>query len=615
MKDKQIEITDNLEVNQNEKESKTLKNGNKNANKEFIKAKSQKNLNSNLNNNACNSNQTENAHKEKDLRLAAQEFSETNSPSILNKQKNTKKQVINKANKSPGRANFNSKIIKNKQGINEEQILSIVPEIQTDKVNDKKLNDVNHSSNRLNDKKMEKCDLNVAYNQKFELLCDDLIKTRLTNQKLLVDLQKVGDSTSNNKCMTKQTSENTNFDTKNNLNTLEATDHLSINVNGLKSKDHFSENGKTKNIDDNTNELISYKPCKNENFDEKRSHNSSFNISEDILENESINLTSINSKDSDNVYEANMNKSERIGLNMTARSKIKDENHINFEIEVKEPEKIDPADKKQLLENLLGRLEKTQNKYNINIIQKLHTEILRTTDSYRGDETWESLCLDHKIINSLCNNNFTHPSPVQANTIPLTLEGKDLVVRSKNGTGKTLSFVIPILQHLQQIEADYKNNRVPKSDLYNFALVLEPTRELAFQTGSVFRTVSNSLTHRIISTFGGTNYSDDIAKIERGVAIIVSTPGRILDFIAKNIIKMDKFRLIVIDEADKVLSKDFRVDIEKMVTFFNKNRKMLKRSHKNTKKSKNTLKKQIFTQNKMNNEEMRYKNEKIKTFF
>ena len=158
---------------------------------------------------------------------------------------------------------------------------------------------------------------------------------------------------------------------------------------------------------------------------------------------------------------------------------------------------------------------------------------------------------------------FESPSPVQEESIPMALAGRDILARAKNGTGKTASFVIPVLQQLKP-----KSNKIQ-------ALILVPTRELALQTSQVVRTLGKHLGTQCMVTTGGTSLRDDILRLNDPVHVLVGTPGRVLDLAARNVADLSECPLFVMDEADKMLSREFKGIIEQILAFFPRNRQSL----------------------------------------
>lgn len=158
---------------------------------------------------------------------------------------------------------------------------------------------------------------------------------------------------------------------------------------------------------------------------------------------------------------------------------------------------------------------------------------------------------------------FEKPSPIQEETIPVALTGRDILARAKNGTGKTGAFVIPTLERI--------NPKNPKTQ----ALLLVPTRELALQTSQVCRTLGKHLGINVMVTTGGTGLKDDILRLGDAVHIIVGTPGRVLDLASKGVADLSECPIFVMDEADKLLSPEFTVVIEQILNFHPKDRQVM----------------------------------------
>lgn len=158
---------------------------------------------------------------------------------------------------------------------------------------------------------------------------------------------------------------------------------------------------------------------------------------------------------------------------------------------------------------------------------------------------------------------FEKPSPIQEESIPVSLLGRDILARAKNGTGKTAAFVIPVLQRVDTtIDAIQ-------------ALILVPTRELALQTSQVCKKMGRHLNVQVMVTTGGTGLRDDIMRLYNPVHILVATPGRVLDLASKGVAKLTNCPILVMDEADKLLSPEFQPVIEELITFLPANRQIL----------------------------------------
>jgi len=175
----------------------------------------------------------------------------------------------------------------------------------------------------------------------------------------------------------------------------------------------------------------------------------------------------------------------------------------------------------------------------------------------KGNE-FEDYYLQRELLMGIFEKGFERPSPVQEAAIPVALGGRDVLARAKNGTGKTGAFLIPTIQMI-----DVANHKIQ-------ALIVTPTRELALQTAAIARELCKHMKVQVMTTTGGTSLRDDIMRLYDPVHIIVCTPGRILDLVSKGIAKLDGCNIMVLDEADKLLSMDFQevLDglIEKMPT-------------------------------------------------
>ncbi len=158
---------------------------------------------------------------------------------------------------------------------------------------------------------------------------------------------------------------------------------------------------------------------------------------------------------------------------------------------------------------------------------------------------------------------FEKPSPIQEETIPVALTGRDILARAKNGTGKTAAFLIPTLEKI--------GPKSPKTQ----ALVLVPTRELALQTSQVCKTLGKYLGLNVMVTTGGTGLKDDILRLNDPVHIMVGTPGRIADLARKRVLDLGECATCVMDEADKLLSPEFIPTIEELLSFLAKDRQLM----------------------------------------
>lgn len=187
--------------------------------------------------------------------------------------------------------------------------------------------------------------------------------------------------------------------------------------------------------------------------------------------------------------------------------------------------------------------------------------------------SFDSLGLTTEILAALQEQNFTNPTPIQQQAIPVVLSGKDLIASAQTGTGKTASFALPILQKL--IESRSKQNEPIKGKRPVFALILAPTRELAAQIGDNIRDYSRYVPIRSLVAFGGVSINPQMMKLRGGVDILVATPGRLLDLAQKNAVDLSTVKVLVLDEADRMLDMGFIHDIRRVITRLPKKRQNL----------------------------------------
>ena len=171
--------------------------------------------------------------------------------------------------------------------------------------------------------------------------------------------------------------------------------------------------------------------------------------------------------------------------------------------------------------------------------------------------TFESLELAPLILRAVTDEGYTTPTPIQAQSIPPLLEGRDLLGVAQTGTGKTAAFTLPMLHRLAAKPKKAKPNR-PR------ALVLAPTRELAGQIGDSVRAYGAYVGIRTGVVFGGTSIRNQINVMNRGVHVLVATPGRLLDLMNQGQVKLDGIEVFVLDEADRMLDMGFIHDVRKI---------------------------------------------------
>ncbi|MAO56962.1 MAG: DEAD/DEAH box helicase [Rhodospirillaceae bacterium] len=165
--------------------------------------------------------------------------------------------------------------------------------------------------------------------------------------------------------------------------------------------------------------------------------------------------------------------------------------------------------------------------------------------------------LAQPILRALSDEGYTTPTPIQGKTIPPLLDGRDVMGVAQTGTGKTASFALPILQGFATHSRKARPNRP-------FVLILAPTRELATQISDSLKTYGRHLHLRVQTIFGGTSMRPQIGAMARGAHIVVATPGRLLDLMTQNHIRLDGVETFVLDEADRMLDMGFIHDVRKI---------------------------------------------------
>ena len=182
--------------------------------------------------------------------------------------------------------------------------------------------------------------------------------------------------------------------------------------------------------------------------------------------------------------------------------------------------------------------------------------------------TFEQLGLIEPILKALEEESYKTPTPIQAEAIPVILDGYDLLGCAQTGTGKTAAFSIPIIQ---RIEAQYRKGRKPGIK----ALILTPTRELAIQIGESFTAYGRHTHVRHTVIFGGVGQKPQTDALERGVDVLVATPGRLLDLINQGFVRLEILDYFVLDEADRMLDMGFIHDIKRILPLLPKKRQSL----------------------------------------
>lgn len=165
-----------------------------------------------------------------------------------------------------------------------------------------------------------------------------------------------------------------------------------------------------------------------------------------------------------------------------------------------------------------------------------------------------SFNLSPALQKGLAENEYLYATPIQGATIPLILKGKDVLGQAKTGTGKTAAFGIPILHTLHE------------DTRHVHALVIVPTRELALQVRDELENIGKHTHARIVAVFGGSSMNVQASQLKNGATVVVGTPGRMMDFMRQGVLRMDRLKMVVLDEADKMLDMGFKDDIETILS-------------------------------------------------
>jgi ATP-dependent RNA helicase RhlE len=173
--------------------------------------------------------------------------------------------------------------------------------------------------------------------------------------------------------------------------------------------------------------------------------------------------------------------------------------------------------------------------------------------------SFENLNLIEPILRALKTEGYTTPTPIQEQAIPIVLQNRDLLGCAQTGTGKTAAFAIPILQLLYQDRLQHKEQKTIK------ALILTPTRELAIQIDESFAAYGKHTGLKHLVIFGGVSQNPQVDALRRGVDILVATPGRLLDLMNQRYVHLEHIKMLVLDEADRMLDMGFVHDVKKVI--------------------------------------------------
>src|SRR5665213_1333854 len=181
---------------------------------------------------------------------------------------------------------------------------------------------------------------------------------------------------------------------------------------------------------------------------------------------------------------------------------------------------------------------------------------------------FQSLNIIEPILKAVQEEGYTTPTPIQAQSIPIVLQGNDLLGCAQTGTGKTAAFAIPILQLLSANKTYDRKKRVR-------SLIVTPTRELAIQIGESFKAYGRHTGLTCTVIFGGVNQNPQTAALRVGVDIVIATPGRLLDLMNQGHLTLRDVEIFVLDEADRMLDMGFIHDVKKLLAALPKKRQSL----------------------------------------
>ena len=185
--------------------------------------------------------------------------------------------------------------------------------------------------------------------------------------------------------------------------------------------------------------------------------------------------------------------------------------------------------------------------------------------------SFDSLGLAEPILKAITDTGYTQPTPIQAQAIPMAMEGKDLLAGAQTGTGKTAAFTLPILHRL----LPQSNTSTSPAKHPVRALVLAPTRELAIQVEENVKTYAKNTALRSLVVFGGVDIKKQTPTLKSGVEILVATPGRLLDHVEQKTVNLNQVQFLVLDEADRMLDMGFMPDLKRILSLLPAKRQTL----------------------------------------
>jgi ATP-dependent RNA helicase RhlE len=191
-----------------------------------------------------------------------------------------------------------------------------------------------------------------------------------------------------------------------------------------------------------------------------------------------------------------------------------------------------------------------------------------STNVKLAEVKFDSLGLAAPLLQAIAETGYTIPTPIQAQAIPLALEGLDLMAGAQTGTGKTAAFTLPVLQKLLPLAS---TSTSPAKHPIR-ALVLAPTRELAIQVEESVKVYAKHTALRSLVVYGGVDIKSQTPALKSGVEILVATPGRLLDHVEQKTLSLSQVQILVLDEADRMLDMGFMPDLKKILALLPKKR-------------------------------------------
>ncbi len=181
---------------------------------------------------------------------------------------------------------------------------------------------------------------------------------------------------------------------------------------------------------------------------------------------------------------------------------------------------------------------------------------------------FEDYSISNEIKKSLAKLNFRRPTDIQFKSIPPILKGEDVLAIAQTGTGKTAAFAIPVIHTLHTKKIKRRSDGIK-------CLIMVPTRELAMQIHQVFESIGKHTSVKSFCVYGGVDEGPQIAKLEKGIDILIATPGRMFDLASRGYIKLNRTEILILDEADHMLDLGFIKDIKDLMTYLPKKRQTL----------------------------------------